>query len=146
MSAYGTKRTSLVAPHMSAFGGKGLLTTWVTFVPCFLWIFLGAPFVEALRGNKALNGAMSAITAAVVGVVLNLAIWFAIHTVFRETIPVHQLGLNFDAPKLSSVDPWALALSVSAAVAIFRFKVGMIPTLLGSCLAGVLLFVVGVHP
>ena len=124
----------------------GLLTTWVTFVPCFLWIFLGAPFVEVLRGNKALNGAMSAITAAVVGVVLNLAIWFAIHTVFRETIPVHQFGLNFDAPKLSSVDPWALALSVLAAVAIFRFKVGMIPTLLGSCLAGVLLFVIGVHP
>ena len=124
----------------------GLLTTWVTFVPCFLWIFLGAPFVETLRGNKALNGAMSAITAAVVGVVLNLAIWFAIHTVFRETITVHQFGLNFDAPKPSSVDPWALALSVLAAVAIFRFKVGMIPTLLGSCLAGVLLFVVGVHP
>src|SRR5947209_2033673 len=58
----------------------GLLTTWVTFVPCFLWIFLGAPFVEVLRGNKALNGAMSAITAAVVGVVLNLATWFAIHS------------------------------------------------------------------
>src|SRR5262245_4806083 len=122
----------------------GLLTTWVTFIPCFLWIFLGAPFVEVLRGNKALNGAMSAITAAVVGVVLNLAIWFAIHTVFRETIPVHQLALNFDAPKLSTVDPWALALSVSAAVAIFRFKVGMIPTLLGSCVAGIMLYAIGV--
>ena len=55
----------------------GLLATWVTFVPCFLWIFLGAPFIEALRGNKALSGALSAITAAVVGVILNLAIWFA---------------------------------------------------------------------
>ena len=103
------------------------------------------PILEALRGISP-SRSLSAITAAVVGVVLNLAIWFAIHTVFRETIPVHQLGLNFDAPKLSSVDPWALALSVSGAVAIFRFKVGMISTLLGSCLAGVLLFVVGVHP
>lgn len=123
----------------------GLLTTWVTFVPCFLWIFLGAPFVEVLRGNKVVNGAMSAITAAVVGVVLNLAIWFAIHTIFHETIPVRALALNFDAPNLSSVDPWALALSVLAAVAIFRFKIGMIPTLLGCCAVGVGLFLIGVH-
>jgi chromate transporter len=123
----------------------GLLTTWVTFIPCFLWIFLGAPFAEVLRGNKVINGAMSAITAAVVGVVLNLAIWFAIHTIFHETIPVHVLALNFDAPKVSSVDPWALALSVLAAVAIFRFKIGMIPTLLGSCVAGIVLFLIGVH-
>jgi chromate transporter len=140
MAAY--RDPGALSPLIAATLG-GLLTTWVTFIPCFLWIFLGAPFVEVLRGNKAINGAMSAITAAVVGVVLNLAIWFAIHTVFRETIPVHQLFLNFDAPKLSTVDPWALALSVLAAVAIFRFKVGMIPTLLGSCVAGILLFVIG---
>ena len=82
----------------------GLLATWVTFTPCFLWIFLGAPFIEVLRGNKALNGALSAITAAVVGVVLNLAIWFAIHTVFRETVPVRAFPLSFDAPRLASVD------------------------------------------
>ena len=62
----------------------GLLTTWVTFVPCFLWIFLGAPFVEALRGNKALAAALAAITAAVVGVILNLAVWFALHVLFGE--------------------------------------------------------------
>ena len=121
----------------------GLLTTWVTFVPCFLWIFLGAPFVEVLRGNKALNGALSAITAAVVGVVLNLAIWFAIHTVFRQTIPVHQYFLNFDAPRISSVDPWALVLSLAAALAIFRFKAGMIPTLAGCCAVGVVLYLAG---
>jgi chromate transporter len=122
----------------------GLLATWVTFTPCFLWIFLGAPFIEVLRGNKALNGALSAITAAVVGVVLNLAIWFAIHTVFREVEPVRVFFLAFDAPKLTSVDPWALALSIAAAVAIFRFKVGMIPTLAGCCAAGVVLFLLGV--
>ena len=62
----------------------GMLTTWVTFVPCFLWIFLGAPFVEGLRGNRALGGALAAITAAVVGVILNLAIWFALHVLFAR--------------------------------------------------------------
>jgi chromate transporter len=65
----------------------GLLATWVTFTPCFLWIFLGAPVIEAMQGNKSLAGALSAITAAVVGVILNLSIWFAIHTLFREVIP-----------------------------------------------------------
>lgn len=68
----------------------GLLATWVTFTPCFLWIFLGAPFVETLRGNKSLNAALSAITSAVVGVILNLAVWFAIHTIFQKTVPVRS--------------------------------------------------------
>jgi chromate transporter len=121
----------------------GLLATWVTFTPCFLWIFLGAPFVERLRGNKALNAALSAITAAVVGVILNLAIWFAIHTVFRETVPVRVFPLSFDAPNVRSVEPWALALSIAAAVAIFRFKVGMIPTLAACCVAGMALYLLG---
>src|SRR6266581_5940058 len=131
-----------LAPMMAGTLG-GLLATWVTFTPCFLWIFLGAPFVEVLRGNKALNAALSAITAAVVGVVLNLAIWFAIHSVFRETVPVRAFPLSFDAPNFVTVDPWALALSVAAAIAIFRFKVGMIPTLAASCTAGIVLYLVG---
>ncbi|MBI3699568.1 MAG: chromate efflux transporter [Afipia sp.] len=71
-------------PPMLAGTLGGLLATWVTFTPCFLWIFLGAPFIEALRGNKALAGALSAITAAVVGVILNLSIWFAIHTEIKQ--------------------------------------------------------------
>jgi chromate transporter len=121
----------------------GLLATWVTFTPCFLWIFLGAPFIETLRGNKALNGALSAITAAVVGVVLNLAIWFALHTVFRQVTPVHGFGLAFDMPVLTSVDPWALALSVAAIIAIFRFKVGMITTLLACSAVGIVLHLAG---
>ena len=118
----------------------GLLATWVTFVPCFLFIFLGAPFIEALRGNKALHGALSAITAAVVGVILNLAIWFAIHTIFHQTREVSAYGMRFDAPVLTSVDVWALVLSVAAIVAIFRFKAGVIPTLAASCAAGVMLY------
>jgi chromate transporter len=130
-------------PPMLAGTLGGLLATWVTFTPCFLWIFLGAPFIEVLRDNKPLNGALSAITAAVVGVVLNLAIWFALHTIFREVRPVQRYGFSFDLPVLTSVDFWALVLSVAAMIAIFRFKVGMIPTLLACSAAGVVLHLVG---
>jgi chromate transporter len=123
----------------------GLLATWVTFTPCFLWIFVGAPFIEVLRGNKALSGALSAITAAVVGIILNLAIWFAIHTIFRATVPVQGFGLRFDAPVLTSVDPWALALSVAAILAIFRFKAGMMWTLAACAVAGIALHLLGIR-
>jgi chromate transporter len=121
----------------------GLLATWVTFVPCFLFIFVGAPFIETLRGNKALHGALSAITAAVVGVILNLAIWFAVHTVFRETWHVQGFGFSFDAPVFRSIDMWAFALSAAAIIAMFRFKVGMIPTLAVCSAAGVVLYRLG---
>ena len=121
----------------------GLLATWVTFAPCFLWIFVGAPYIEALRGNKALAGALSAITAAVVGVILNLSIWFALHTLFRQTYPVHQFGLSFDAPVFSSVDLPALILSIAAATAIFRFNIGMLVVLAASCGAGVVMRLAG---
>jgi chromate transporter len=92
-----------------------------------------------MRGNKGLAGALSAITAAVVGVILNLSIWFALHTVFRETIPVRSYGLSFDAPILSSIDLPALLLAVAAAAAIFRFNFGMLPVLAASCCAGLVL-------
>jgi chromate transporter len=131
-----------LAPMLAGTLG-GLLATWVTFVPCFLWIFLGAPFVETLRGNKALAGALGAITAAVVGVILNLSIWFALHTVFRQTVPVRSFGLSFDMPQWSSVDIAALLLAIAAATAIFRFNMGMLTVLAGSCAAGVLLRMAG---
>jgi chromate transporter len=121
----------------------GLLATWVTFTPCFLWIFLGAPFIETMRGNKGLAGALSAITAAVVGVILNLSIWFALHTVFRETVPVRSFGLSFDMPVWSSIDVAALVLAIAAATAIFRFNMGMLTVLAASCAAGVILRLVG---
>ncbi len=121
----------------------GLLATWVTFTPCFLWIFLGAPFIEAMRDNKALSGALSAITAAVVGVILNLAIWFAIHTIFGEVRHMQGYGFAFDVPVLSSVDPWALVLSVVAALAIFRFKIGMLTTLGFTSATGIILHLGG---
>jgi chromate transporter len=132
-----------LSPMMAGTLG-GLLATWVTFTPCFLWIFLGAPFIEVLRGNSALNRALSAITAAVVGVVLNLAIWFALHTMFRETTAVRSYGLAFDLPVAASVDPWAVVLCAAAMVAIFRFKVGMIATLLACSGAGIVLHLAGV--
>src|ERR1700736_2327298 len=131
-----------LSPLMAGTLG-GLLATWTTFVPCFLWIFLGAPFAEKLRDNKSLNAALSAITAAIVGVVLNLAVWFAVHAVFRASVRVRSFGLAFDAPKITSVDPWALVLAIAAAVAIFRFKVGMITTLGACCAGGMGLYLVG---
>ncbi len=140
MAAY---RDPGALPPMLAGTLGGLLATWVTFTPCFLWIFLGAPFIEQLRGNKSLSAALSAITAAVVGVILNLAIWFAIHSIFRDVRPVRGFGLAFDAPIPASVEPWALALSIAAAVAIFRFKAGMIPTLAACSLAGIVLYLAG---
>jgi chromate transporter len=130
-------------PPMIAGTLGGLLATWVTFTPCFLWIFLGAPFIERLRGNPAITAALSAISAAVVGVIMNLAIWFAIHTIFRAAEPFRGFGLRFDLPVPSSVDPWALALAIAAMVAIFRFKVGMIRTLVACSVAGVSLHLLG---
>jgi chromate transporter len=121
----------------------GLLAIWVTFTPCFLWIFVGAPYIEQLRGNKPLSGALSAVTAAVVGVILNLAVWFAVHTMFRITRHLGGWGVSVDAPVFASLDVWSLALAACAAIAIFRFKVGMIPTLVASCGASVLLHAFG---
>jgi chromate transporter len=131
-----------LSPILAATLG-GLLATWTTFVPCFLWIFLGAPYIEVLRGNRALNGALSAITAAVVGVILNLALWFSIHTVFREVRPLRGFGIGFDVPVLTTMNVWAFALSAAAVIAIFRFRIGMITVLAACSAAGVLLHVLG---
>jgi chromate transporter len=110
------------------------LTTWVTFVPCFLWIFLGAPYVEKLRSNRALSGALAAITAAVVGVILNLAIWFGLHVLFREVGTLRLGPVSLAWPEWGSIEPIALGLSVIAAVALFRFKLGIL-AVLGLCAA-----------
>jgi chromate transporter len=131
-------------PPMLAGTLGGLLATWTTFVPCFLWIGLGAPFIERLRNNKPLNGALAGITAAVVGVILNLAIWFALHTWFHEAVPLRGYGFAFDVPVLASINPWAVALSAGALIAIFRFKAGTIQTLAACSAAGMLLYVSGV--
>jgi chromate transporter len=121
----------------------GLMAQWSTFVPSFLWIFMGAPYIESLRNNKALSAALAAITAAVVGVIANLAIWFALHTLFGEVQLRHVLGMTLQIPELNTINLPALALSIAAVIALFRFKVGMIATLLGSSLAGIVMHFAG---
>ncbi len=127
-------------PPLLAATMAAVLTTWVTFVPCFLWIFLGAPFSERLRDNRALTGALSAITAAVVGVILNLVVWFAIHSLFAEVVKVERLGLALELPVAASLDPAALTLTALALLAVFRFKLGTGWTLAGSAVLGMAWF------
>ncbi|WP_313197111.1 chromate efflux transporter [Rhizobium sp.] len=118
-----------------------LLVAWATFVPSFIFIFAGAPNIERLRGNRILSGALSAITAAVVGVILNLAIWFGLHVLFRQVGKVElvpSLGLELALPVWTSLDPVAAVLFVLSAVLLFRLKLGMVPVL-GICAAAGLL-------
>lgn len=132
-----------LSPMLAGILG-GLLTTWVTFAPCFLWILLGAPHVEKLRGNRALSAALSAITAAVVGVVLNLALWFAMHVVFRDVITFAGWGLDMSIPRLPSLDPAALILSAAALVAVFRFNINVIVLLALAAAVGLILYATGI--
>jgi chromate transporter len=126
----------MLHPMLAATLGA-VLTTWVTFVPCFLWIFLGAPFIEQLRGNVALTGALSAVTAAVVGVIANLAVWFALHTLFGEIDVWRAMGMSLDVPVWSSVNIAALVLTIAAVVAVFRFNIGTMWVLAACAVAGI---------
>jgi chromate transporter len=122
-----------------------LLTTWVTFVPCFLFIFLGAPHVERLRGNKAISAALTGITAAVVGVIANLAVYFALHTLFATTNP-HRWGpIHLDLPDLTSIRPLALAITAVAVLAIFKLRWSVLRTLGVCALLGLLASVAGLQ-
>jgi chromate transporter len=118
-----------------------VITTWVTFTPCFLWIFLGAPYIESLRGRKALNAALSAITAAVVGVVLNLSVWFSLHTLFGRVDEHHVYGIRVLVPDFSTINIASTLLACGALAAILRFKAGMLPTLAVCAAAGFIYFV-----
>jgi chromate transporter len=113
------------------------VTVWATFAPCFLWIFLGAPFIERLRGNRTLGAALSSVTAAVVGVIFNLAVTFAIAALFKQTNRGELLGFTFPVPALDSIDLIALAIAVGAFVALWRFRVNVLWVVGGSALAGV---------
>jgi chromate transporter len=111
-----------------------VLTTWVTYVPCFLWIFLGAPWIERLRESRWLRGALAGITASVVGVILNLAVWFSLHTLFA-TVSDRRVGpLLLHLPAWDTLDGAAAAIALGAAVATLRFHVGMFH-LIGVCAA-----------
>jgi chromate transporter len=110
----------------------------VTFAPCFLWIFVGAPWIEALRGSRALRGALAGITAAVVGVVLNLAVWFSLHVLFDRVEATSAGVLRLHLPVWSTLSPAALAITLAAGVATLRFHVGMFPLLAASAVAGLI--------
>ncbi|MGH2404286.1 MAG: chromate efflux transporter [bacterium] len=116
-----------------------VVTVWATFVPSFLWIFLGAPFIEQLRGNAYLTGALSAITAAVVGVILNLAVWFAFHTLFAAVIEIPTLGSIVTLPVFATVDWSAVLIAAVAFVGMWRLGWGIIPVVIGSAVAGLIL-------
>ncbi|WP_030210698.1 chromate efflux transporter [Streptomyces sp. NRRL S-87] len=109
-----------------------LLTTWVTFVPCFLFIFLGAPYIERLRGNRRISAALTGITAAVVGVIANLALYFAEHALFTDVDDKNLGPLTLALPDLTTLRPTALVITVIAALLIFKLRWSVLRTL-GVC-------------
>ena len=137
----------LVTEFVGYFAGYNLLgsiwgglagaavTLWMTFAPCFLWIFAGAPYIEAIGRRPRLAGALSAITAAVVGVILNLSVWFGLHVLFGA-VGRGEGWIRPWVPDWTTLDPVALALSLIAAVALLRFNLGIIRTLALCAIAG----------
>jgi chromate transporter len=132
--------TGFMAGH--AWGGvwggtlASLLTLWVTFAPCFAWIFLGAPYVERLHDQPRLKGALAGVTAAVVGVIGNLALWFGLRVLFAEVREVPLGPLALDMPVAATLDREALALAALAALCLFRLKLGVVPTLAVAAVSG----------
>jgi chromate transporter len=110
-------------PPLLAATVGALVTTWTTFTPCFLWIFLGGPYIEKLRGNEALTTTLSAVTAAVVGVVLNLAVWFGLHVIF---------------PSPGTVDWFAILVGLVAFTGMVRWKWDIVPVVLTAGFAGLI--------
>ena len=139
----GAYRDPGALPALLAGTLGGLLTTWVTFTPCFLWIFLGAPHAERLRENRHVSASLAAITAAVVGVVLNLAVWFAVHVLFTQVETVTRFALHLELPVWSSLDPAAALLVTGTLLAVFRLKLGIVTVLGGAAGTGVVLHLVG---
>ena len=136
MGAY--SRPGSLEPLTAGVVGSAI-TTWVTFAPCFLFIFVGAPFVEYVRQNRWLTAALMGISAAVVGVVLNLAVWFALHTLFGEVRRVDAGAVHLLLPVPATLDWGAALVSAGSVLVVFRWKVGVLPLLGAAMLAGVLL-------
>ena len=126
-------------PPLLAGGLGAALTLWVTFTPCFLWIFVFAPFVEAVRGNARLAAALAAITAAVVGVILNLSVFFALHVLFAQVDTVTFGPIHLPVPRLASLDWRAAAVSSVAFAMLFALKQNLGRTLLLCATLGALL-------
>ena len=122
----------------------GLLVSWVTFVPSFLWIFVGAPYAEHLRGQRQLTAALNGVTAAVVGVILNLALWFALQTLFAVTGELRLGPLRVYTVELTTIDPAALLLALLAFVALVRLRWPLLLTLAASAALGYGYYVLGI--
>lgn len=120
-----------------------LLVIWVTFVPCFLFIFLGAPYVERLRGNRSLSAALTGITAAVVGVIGSLALFFANHTLFSRTQAITWGPLDLDLPVLATLRPVAVGIAVAAAAMVFGFRWSILRTLAACAALGIVAAILG---
>jgi chromate transporter len=114
------------------------VTTWATFAPCFLWIFLGAPYIERLRGNRSLAAALSGVTAAVVGVILNLAVVFAVHTLFERVDSIRTVGGSIPWPVLASIDPFALTIAVASFLALWPLRLNILWVVGASAAAGLI--------
>ncbi len=115
-----------------------IFVTWVTFVPSFIWIFLGAPYVERLRKNRYLSAMLAMVTAAVVGVIANLALWFALHVLFRSVADVSLGFAAFAWPDWRSADLVAMVLSLAAALALLRWRINLVKVLLATGALGYL--------
>jgi chromate transporter len=126
-----------LAPMLAGTLGA-IFVTWVTFVPSFIWIFLGAPYVERLRQNRYLSAALAMVTAAVVGVIANLALWFALHVLFRNVSEVSFGVATFAWPDWRSADLAAIGLSIAAALALLHWRVNLVKVLLASGAIGYL--------
>jgi chromate transporter len=114
-----------------------IVSTWMTFAPCFLWVFLGAPWIEHLRSNKALSTALSAVTAAVVGVIMNLALWFFLHVIFAR-VDTHMIWkIRLLVPQVQTIDFISLFIALGALIAMLKFKQNMIVVLAISAVAGI---------
>ena len=131
----GGARLSALAPLTGGFVGAAV-TLWFTFVPCFLWIFVGAPYVETVRNVRWLASALAAVTAAVVGIIANLAVWFALHVLFGNFREIAWGPLMLPAPDLGRFDWVAAAIAIGAGLALIRFKANMILVLAISALTG----------
>lgn len=131
----GGARLSALTPLAGGLAGA-LVTLWFTFVPCFLWIFVGAPYVETVRNVRWLASALAAVTAAVVGIIANLAVWFALHVLFGNFAEVRWGPLMLPAPDLAQFDWAAACIAVGAGLALIRYKANMIAVLAVAALAG----------
>ena len=130
-------------PMIAGVAGS-VVTVWVTFAPSFMFILVGAPWIERLTGNQRLAAALAGVSAAVVGVVLNLAVWFAVHTLFSEAADRSFGPVTVPVPDVATFSPVGAAIALAAAIALFRFRIGMLWVLAGGAALGIVARVVGV--